>query len=1064
MKSKDIKYYNYAGREENSSGEVFWRIGWTSQLDLRMSKHKKDTERQNGSFIQTHIRCDDNKRNLEKAAHVYLTSELASIQHLHLKKEKELFLDTEKTRNYIEKEFTSLSDWNEEFHKIHPTCCENKFNQTICTKRKWQEKSVSALSVVKHSNINANVAAGKTLTSKWIIHEKLKHDKELKVIIVAPRKNILHNFEKEEYMQDADGNIFHWKIIHRGTINDNDVNNFLSDFLECKNTHIHNRIATITHQSLLKVDLSTFSNVLLVLDEAHHAETTDKNQIGNVLNYILENTEKQNLQTILMTATPWRTDGKDIIPEKYSNLYENSTFNYSIYEYFQDSKYIEDFQYSFRMSETTYQEQLNLELENYQKNDKVIIFVPISVSSDSLKTSRKDVLACYRAISGVENPQIKLRKDGVTEVMRGNEIIQVIDLVDKDKKLRKQRLSYINDNKNDASKIDIILNMKIFEEGSDYPLANRIIMIGKNNSVLNIIQRIGRALRDTSNKFNNPPRITHIIPFASTGDEEIEEDDFDTFINGLSLTMLLHDIREERKENGSIVENLLARNKGNFKTISEENILFIKYFIYFCKKDSSLGLKTNKDILIDKVLEAVLKEYPDKYLSEEELRERIALNYKLLRNETMRQIRSSNYGMKLKQTGIEPNIDYQNEKEINLLDGINPIIKISGMRAGINELYERARNEIECNEEDLKEKIDECIRYYENEGNGKYPPQEYRFNNVNLGTWITSRRIDLNIKTKEFCKKYATSLGHPNLFEKQIIMGNENNIRIIDAISQFYIKENRLPITQSKNAIEKKIANDYSYLLEKYKTNIKGGVSKEIINYGNNCGISFFWEGARFVNAYLQLISIVKIKFNTGKYPLRSAANNKGNELAKIRSNKNKAIWQRIFNHPDIIEELKSLNSEDIIDNHSAKKQGWEQAILDYVKTTNKFPSYEIKHREFNIGTHISVMRHARLLKVRTKFSHEVDKLLNKSGLEGILRPQNNAIITNKLTGRKESIWQPGLGRGFSFDINWIPCTPADIWYNEVQSMSEQEIEDRKIDIEYAEKELELFMKEKKKR
>lgn len=492
---------------------------------------------------------------------------------------------------------TSTEDWVEGLEpNIFPADYYNPETPGVINMLPWQQRCFEALANNPNWIIGAPTAAGKTYTIGWLVTEALRRNRGLRALIGVPQTIIGHGFlpEVERRLKFPDNYEFEWNPGHDLCRGDGDGNTKTEHLLEyflaasSKNS-INDRIVVCSHATVVnayKRNPKAFKNILLVIDEAHHAnydedEDGDRklsNELGKVVEHFLDQSTKNRLG--LTTATFFRGDGGSIIPAKYNDGEFFKRFDLPYDEFLAGLKYLKNINYDFYLCDGNYQKALN---ELFTTVEKTIVYVPLG-SSSSVGTPEQDCQEVFKAIAQSEKPIVKecTRRPGLLLVKRGNKWIKVLDLVDKNTTNRELRKALLHDahEHGDSSVIDVVVALKVGQEGSNWRWANREIILGPRNSPVNIIQTIGRLFRDAPGK--HTVSICHLLPFNK---KTATKEDLNTYLQAVLFIMMLEEVL-----NPPVLEVTKDGKKRKAR---------ISYLHNACKGDAPKELRIRKQILAD---------------------------------------------------------------------------------------------------------------------------------------------------------------------------------------------------------------------------------------------------------------------------------------------------------------------------------------------------------------------------------------------------------------------------------------------------------------------------------
>jgi len=156
-------------------------------------------------------------------------------------------------------------------------------------------------------------------------------------------------------------------------------------------------------------------------------------------------------------------------------------------------------------------------MEVLDTDKKTILHIPNVNSGESTKDKHGEVDTIIDMIGDLE------RQDpdtGILYVKRksDNKILKVADLVDDHPQNRDKIVNYLR-NISDVDDIDIIIALGMAKEGFDWPYCEHALTVGYRGSLTEIIQIIGRATRDSNNKTH--AQFTNLIAQPIAEDKEV---------------------------------------------------------------------------------------------------------------------------------------------------------------------------------------------------------------------------------------------------------------------------------------------------------------------------------------------------------------------------------------------------------------------------------------------------------------------------------------------------------------------------------------------------------------
>ena len=420
--------------------------------------------------------------------------------------------------------------------------------------------------------IDAATAAGKTIAICQVLSYSLKNNPKQKAIIAVPQTIIADGFRgpfKLEFVDEDNSPLVnetpvpiidwcpqHYLCDQTMSLGSNisQIQNFLQREGQFDNPN--DRILVCSQASLIagfKAHKSLFKDIIIVIDERHHIYSSQTpedeleeaicaesyNQLGAILIYSIKHEDK-NIGLILSSATPFRGDRKEIIPEVYEDKFH--TFFYPMDEYLKDCYWLREFVYDFMMYDIEWGPALT---SIFAKSiGKTIVYIPyVRNKTCSYGSKQKDWQEVYRSIAGKDDYEIRELPNGITEIKRNDIWIKVVNLADdSDIILREKRKKIISDAHKyaDNSVIDVIIALNMFREGANWKWGDRIIIVGVKGSLTDYLQIIGRILRDAPEKLG--VSIINLLPYSF---DQLDEDKFKSNLNEYIKTifaiMLLED-------------------------------------------------------------------------------------------------------------------------------------------------------------------------------------------------------------------------------------------------------------------------------------------------------------------------------------------------------------------------------------------------------------------------------------------------------------------------------------------------------------------------------------------
>ncbi len=262
------------------------------------------------------------------------------------------------------------------------------------------------------------------------------------------------------------------------------------------------RILICTHATLRfasnGLEEKALDNALVVIDEFHHVSADGGNRLGVVLKNIMA---KSRAHIVAMTGSYFRGDSVPVLMPEDEEKFTKITYNY--YRQLNGYEYLESLGIGYHFYTGRYfKKQADKEksalAEVLDENKKTIIHIP-SVNSAESSGEKYEEVSHIIDVLGVLDHQDE--KTGILYVKsnKSDKILKVADLVNDNPNARDKISNYLRQI-NAVEDIDIIIALGMAKEGFDWPYCEHALTIGYRGSLTEIIQIIGRATRDSSNK------------------------------------------------------------------------------------------------------------------------------------------------------------------------------------------------------------------------------------------------------------------------------------------------------------------------------------------------------------------------------------------------------------------------------------------------------------------------------------------------------------------------------------------------------------------------------------
>ena len=402
--------------------------------------------------------------------------------------------------------------------------------------------------------IKAPPASGKSRALMFIALEKLRNQGIKKVIVAVPERNIGASFKATNL---TSGGFFadwspnpHYNLCTSGS-EKSKVSTFL-EFLDSGE-----EILICTHATFrfacAEIDEKQFNDCLIAIDEFHHVSADGDNRLGEVLKNVMS---KSNAHIIAMTGSYFRGDNVPVLLPEDEIKFTKVTYSYyqqlNGYEYLKSLGIGYHF-YTGRYFKKPFDKDKSALEEILDATKKTIIHIPNVNANESSKDKLAEVGYIIDILGEVDYQDPDTGVIYVKNAQTGK-TLKVADLVNDEPKEREKISSYLRTYAmDDIGAVDIIIALGMAKEGFDWPYCEHALTIGYRGSLTEIIQIIGRATRDSSNKTH--AQFTNLI-----AEPEAENTEVKIAVNNMlkAITASL------------LMEQVLAPN-FNFKLRSEDD-------------------------------------------------------------------------------------------------------------------------------------------------------------------------------------------------------------------------------------------------------------------------------------------------------------------------------------------------------------------------------------------------------------------------------------------------------------------------------------------------------------
>ena len=318
-------------------------------------------------------------------------------------------------------------------------------------------------------------------------------------------------------------------------------------------------------------------SIFIIIDECHNLSNANITDTYNEINKLLLG----NSKILFVSATPKKYDNE------YSNIF--GTIKYTLdWKYAIENKYICDYNFYYPNNDKIIEHITNIKF-NTSIIEKSILINKAFFLLESIKTI--NIKKCIVYLKTIK--EAELFENILKTINIYFEFALGIYNINYNTSRTKRNLS-LTKFRNNKSKISIMLNVHILDEGIDIPECDCIYLTHPNNNPVNIIQRISRANRIATNKnkahillwSKNKTNLDNIIKqikeYIPVNFSNINS----TFINNHVNDNIINDNIDDKFvnliNNNIIINNLILFLQNNYNTdiivlIDNNNKLWFSY-------------------------------------------------------------------------------------------------------------------------------------------------------------------------------------------------------------------------------------------------------------------------------------------------------------------------------------------------------------------------------------------------------------------------------------------------------------------------------------------------------
>jgi len=539
--------------------------------------------------------------------------------------------------------------------------------------REMQERAFEARNA-QYLLLKSPPASGKSRALMFLGLDKLYNQGIKKVIVAVPERSIggsfgCTNLISHGFFADWEFNSDYNLCTPGGEASK--VKAF-QDFLADKSE----TILICTHATLRfafdAVDESVFNDTLIAIDEFHHVSADSDNRLGEVLRSIMQNT---SAHIVAMTGSYFRGDSVPVLMPEDEAKFTKVTYNY--YEQLNGYTHLKTLGIGYHFYQGRYLSTIN---EILDTDKKTIIHIPNVNAGESTKDKHKEVDTILDIIGTVIHQDADT---GVINVKRHGDgkIIKVADLVNDNPKDRDKIVNYLRE-MSDVDDMDLIIALGMAKEGFDWPFAEHALTVGYRGSLTEIIQIIGRATRDSSNKTHS--QFTNLIAQPDVEDAEVKVA-VNNMLKAITASLLMEQVLapnfkfktkrfdDDKPEEGTIkINGFKEPSSQRVKDIVEADLNDLKATILQDPKmlqalpGEFIDPEVINKVMIPKIIQNKYPGLTDEEI--EEIRQHVVVD-SVIKNGEIKEVGDKRF---VRMAGKFVNIE---ELNIDLIDKVNPFQK-----------------------------------------------------------------------------------------------------------------------------------------------------------------------------------------------------------------------------------------------------------------------------------------------------------------------------------------------------------------------------------------------------
>lgn len=399
-----------------------------------------------------------------------------------------------------------------------------------------QSEAIEILGESRYAITIGPPGTGKTTIGKTLIRRHLVCNPTWRAWIVIPQTNIKSGWITDGVF-DANGNYLPWHMANvccdtsnttekiRRFLNFTISSDMLPDYRAMISTYA---AATLFWANMNNEKKKLLEHIFFWVDEAHHAACDD--EITNRLGSMLHNMMARDNRIGMSTASFFRSDMLSIIPEEKRDLFDFHSYGYD--QYFSSMRNIKKINIKLAYYDTDFCNTVVALLKNDPK--KTIVYLPHPQTKFSTKDKCQESEKILRALGAtdLDSPVVSFPGGKAINFVNGKQMVTKKKYIG-----QSDKNALIN---RDANRLDVILTIGMFKEGFDWHYVRRVIVVGPRNSMVEMVQIIGRLLRDIEGK--EEVELVVVLPEASMLANHGQQDNLNCHLTAIFMCMMLQEI------------------------------------------------------------------------------------------------------------------------------------------------------------------------------------------------------------------------------------------------------------------------------------------------------------------------------------------------------------------------------------------------------------------------------------------------------------------------------------------------------------------------------------------